>query len=231
MLKETVDQEFTIVRDVVHDDFRHCRGFGLTRMISFMNICHSSQTVVRVALAAALLLFVLVCPSSWAGDEEHAASNAKDVMMPASSVAAKREEVEAEFQRSLRWVEAAVSLQRLVASLPADAESYAGNTGSVYERCNLREVLDSGANQGRALNCFHEAADEGDHSAQYILSLAYWGGIGMPLDPVEACKWLIVGGETTEAADTLQGYKSLMSSLQVAQARDAARLWMETHRH
>jgi TPR repeat protein len=80
------------------------------------------------------------------------------------------------------------------------------------------------------VDCYRQAAEQGDPVSQFMTGLFYWSGRGVPRDAVEAYKWFIVAaGQEKDFAKELKTYEWQMTPEQVAQAREAARKWTESH--
>lgn len=98
-----------------------------------------------------------------------------------------------------------------------------------------------------ALNWYHKAADQGWAAAQYHLGLLYYKGPRAMRDQVEAYKWFVI--LTTVHGDVdfvreriMENMRSpfqneaaaamgFMTTAQVQQAEDAAKAWLDQHRH
>lgn len=91
-------------------------------------------------------------------------------------------------------------------------------------------------NYERAIYWYHEAANQGEVAAQNILSLCYYFGEVVPADYKLAYMWLTIALDN--AADhELQGawremlaeLKLLMTDAEIAEARQMAAEWQESH--
>ena len=74
------------------------------------------------------------------------------------------------------------------------------------------------------------AAELGQPTAQYKLGLFYSTGKGVPLDYVEAHKWLNLAARSVAEAKALRAELAHdMSPREIAEAQRQAREWLQTH--
>lgn len=80
------------------------------------------------------------------------------------------------------------------------------------------------------VNDFQRAAEKGQPTAQYELGLRYSTGKGVPLDYIEAHKWLNLAARSVAEAKALRAELAHdMSPREIAEAQRQAREWMQTH--
>ena len=85
---------------------------------------------------------------------------------------------------------------------------------------------------GRAIRWWQMAAEQGNTTSQYNLSVAYHNGQGVMRDDVEAYKWAAIAmarssGESRQKnTNMLNALAGRMTSSQVADAQQRAREWL-----
>ena len=87
-------------------------------------------------------------------------------------------------------------------------------------------------NDAEAAKWFRRAADQGMPYAELNLGLLYAAGRGVPQDNVEAMTWLQIslfglpaGGARSDVARAMQDVSAKMTSEQLQDARERARMW------
>jgi TPR repeat protein len=78
-----------------------------------------------------------------------------------------------------------------------------------------------------AVHWFREAADQGDASGQLNLAMAYWLGLGVPKDLIEAYLWATLSADqhNEEAQELQAAILKDMAPAQVSRAHRLARAW------
>jgi len=101
-------------------------------------------------------------------------------------------------------------------------------------------------NEADAMNWYRKSAEQGLAMAQYNLGLMYYKGPRALRDRVEAYKWFVilttVHGDVNSVRETIMenmrspfssgvAFGDMMAPAQVQEAEDAAKAWLDQHRH
>ena len=87
-------------------------------------------------------------------------------------------------------------------------------------------------NHPKAVKWYHEAAQQGETSAQTNLGAMYASGIGVRQNPVVAYMWLSLSAAAgdEDAAKVINPLTQNMTSEQIAEAQRLAHEWREKHK-
>jgi hypothetical protein len=101
--------------------------------------------------------------------------------------------------------------------------------GLLYAQGDAKQAIAQDENV--AAHWFSRAAEDGSVTAQYKLSLLYWGGHGVPKDPNKAYFWAVLAraGGQDGSKDLAKVLANGMTRAQAAAIEQQAEMWYQQH--